>query len=55
MIAYDPPVAAIPNDWKYYFIEEERSQLPEEEQERYIEQALELLYVVFLKNSEEKE
>lgn len=54
-ILYNPPVAAVPTDWKDYFVEEELLKLDFFERQERIEQAKEFMHVTFVKNSEEYE
>ena len=54
-ISYEPPIALIPDTWKQTFVEEERLKLSLEERKEREEDALYLMHVVFLKNSEEDE
>ena len=54
-ISYNPPDAYVPESWKQLFLEENLAKLSLEERGIVEEQALDLIHVVFLKNSYESE
>lgn len=54
-IAYNPPIAAVPEDWELLFNDEVRNKLEPDERAKKEEQALQVLHIVFVKNSEESD
>ena len=54
-IQYRPPIATVPQDWKYYFREQELAKLSAAGRKEREEEAKKLMHVKFISNQEELE